>query len=222
MMILHSWNAPYDGWVTDTIRQAFANTFCVEIDHRDFDGDLFARVMSGLRWASLVIGIFDAVSLNLAFEIGYALALGKPLLLLEPESPTVDVQRYFEEEDAHRPGQNPPFRFDDDWADLKGPIRCQTDFRSPDRLLADLRKAMPKTDELGRSLVGKVVDTWRGHLLNGIQDISARTRARQILDSLASIDFDRPLLPDTDHVSLVDVIENNFDPQLCLLPSPKA
>lgn len=207
--VVHSWNSEWDRRITNDLQTTLCNNFIVEIDFKDFRGhDLKERVLAGLEWASLVVVFLDAVCFNVAFEIGCAYALKKPLLLLQAQNASVDVRRYFREADESL--RNPPFELNGSFSDLQGLICCSVDPGDPSAVHNALRQELPKRDADGIPLANLVLTTWQDVIEKEVPAGHSRSRALNIARTAMTICLDRPLLSDEPIEDLIGFVGEAF------------
>jgi hypothetical protein len=92
LMMKFSTERPYAD-IADAVRQTLAahDLHCLRADDREYHPDLYWNVMTYIYGSSFGIAVFDRVDAevvnpNIAFEVGYLMALGLPVCLLKDKS----------------------------------------------------------------------------------------------------------------------------------------
>jgi len=74
---------PVWGAIRDVCRGA--SLFAYRVDQLPVPGDLTRQILDGIRESAFVVADLTGNNLNVAFEVGYAAALGKDLVLLSED-----------------------------------------------------------------------------------------------------------------------------------------
>jgi len=207
--VIRNRRSHWDRWFVREVKIACDPTLDTRYDETEFRGEsLFACVHSSLKYASLVTCLMDAVSLNCAYEIGVAHALGKPVVLMLPLGGTVDVQRYYNDSDGSRPLLNPPIDIDRDFSDVKGVVRVNIDMDDPDAVRQALHEQFTKTGPGLESISSSILRCWCATIDENLGHMEDGVKAHGIASSVKRLQLGTPLLEQNEHRALVEHIGN--------------
>ena len=182
------------------IGEAMKGALAVKAD-KDFRTDSFLTMVSAtIRDASLVIAILDDLPPNVAFQLGYALALKKPHILMVARDSVVNVKHFFPPECALTSLSNPLLHIDKHFSDIRDIRHVGYDDAKPDAPGQLLRDELGMQDAVTRrTLAEDVLCTWRTTLHEKFQRTPQGKRVFELAGEPTSITLGRPLLsPDTE------------------------
>jgi nucleoside 2-deoxyribosyltransferase len=158
--IIHAWSPAGMKHVISHIKTALKDNFHVIVD-QDFGAgeSIRKQALEGIRDAALVVAVVDDLRPNVVFELGYALALGKPCIPLVREGAVVNVRDYFPKKECGGV-ENPALDMNAHFSDLKDLKWCPYDHEDPASPGAVIADELSKKGADGRSLGRRALETW--------------------------------------------------------------